>query len=302
MTNLVDQHIGAVVAALKAKGMYENSLITLSSDNVSRRRDWGRAPSSCTSAHPPSSLSPPLPPTAQGGPIYRNGAAGANNWPLRGGKKSNWEGGVRVNSLASGGLLPAAQRGRTLEDFVAMEDFYVTYCALAGVSPHDAKAEAAGLPPVDGLNLWPLLSGSNATGPRTEVWLGSGGAGDDDSSKDPIVQALIRADGYKVLFGNVIENTWTSAFYPNASTSWCDTCPLDCGTAAAPKCLFNILEDPTEHENLAASKPDIVAAMAARLAELQAGIFAPDRGQPATTEPCRASETTWRGFVGWFTP
>lgn len=26
-----------------------------------------------------------------GGPIYQSGAAGANNWPMRGGKMSNWQ-------------------------------------------------------------------------------------------------------------------------------------------------------------------------------------------------------------------
>jgi arylsulfatase B len=188
MTNLVDQHIGQVLAALRSRGMYDNALITLASDN--------------------------------GGPIYRNGAAGANNHPHRGGKKSNFEGGVRVNALASGGLIPTSMRGKTLEDWTAMEDLYVTYCGLAGVSTEDEKAKAAGLPGVDGVDLWPLLSGANSTGPRAEIWLGSGGAGDEDNSKDPIVQAYIRADGYKVLYGNVNENTWTGPFYPNASTNW----------------------------------------------------------------------------------
>ena len=73
----VDTHLGQVVDALKATGRWNNTLLVLSADN--------------------------------GGPIYRNGTAGANNWPNRGGKKSNWEGGVRVNAFATGGLIPASR-------------------------------------------------------------------------------------------------------------------------------------------------------------------------------------------------
>jgi hypothetical protein len=47
-----------------------------------------------------------------------------------------------------------------------------------------------------------------------------------------LLQGLIRADGFKILYGNVIENTWTGPFYPNKTTAWCDTCPLDCGPAS----------------------------------------------------------------------
>ena len=126
---------------------------------------------------------------------------------------------MRVNALVSGGLVPAAQRGTITTELAAMEDLYATYCDLAGVSPVDERAAAAGLPPVDGVSLWPLISGANTTGPRTEAWLGSGGAGDSDNSNDPIVQGFVRADGYKVLWGNVIENAWTGPFY-RALISW----------------------------------------------------------------------------------
>lgn len=51
---------------------------------------------------------------------------------------------------------------------------YATFSALAGVDPTDEKAAAAGLPPIDSLNLWPLISGANTTSPRTEVVLGAG--------------------------------------------------------------------------------------------------------------------------------
>ncbi len=300
MTNIADGHIGAVVAAVRAAGLWDNTLITLSSDNGARfARLWlnrrAHRPSRHMHTCTPSTHAP------TGGPIYRNGAAGANNFPLRGGKKSNFEGGVRVNALVSGGLVPTAARGTTLGAWTAIEDLYRTYCGLAGADPEDAAAAAAGLPPVEGYDMWPLWSGANATGPRTEIWLGSGGAGDSDNSKSPIVQALIREDGFKVLYGNVIENAWTSAFYPNATTSWCDTCPLDCGTIDKPTCLFNVLADPTEHVNVAAKNPDIVAAMAARLKELTRGVFAPDRGDAATKEPCAAGAASG-GFVVPFLP
>jgi arylsulfatase I/J len=270
MTNYVDMHIGQVVDALKAKGMWDNTFMVVSSDN--------------------------------GGPIYRNGSAGGNNFPLRGGKKSNFEGGVRVNAFVTGGLVPEARRGQVEAGFAASEDWFRTLAGLAGVDPEDPKAAAAGLPPVEGYDLWPLLSGANATSPRTELWLGSGGAGDSDSSQSPILQGLIRADGYKVLWGNVIENTWTGAFYPNRSTAWCDTCPLDCGTIDAPTCLFNVLTDPTEHENVAAANPGIVQAMSARLVELSQGIFKPDRGLPDNTDACYAGDKTYHGWVGPFLP
>ena len=267
MTHMADTHIGVVVDAIKAKGMWENSFVLVSSDN--------------------------------GGPIYRNGAAGANNYPLRGGKKSNFEGGVRVNAFVTGGIIPAAVRGTTTEALMGSEDWWRTFTSLAGIDPTDEKAAAAGLPPVEGYDLWPLLSGANTTGPRTEVWLGSGGSGDSDNSQNPIVQGYIRADGYKILYGNVIENAWTGPFYPNSTTNWCDTCPLDCGTIDAPTCLFNVFDDPTEHNEISKSNPSIVADMTKRLKELTATLFAPDRGAADTVDACKAGQD---GYVRPFLP
>lgn len=45
-----------------------------------------------------------------------------------------------------------------------LTDWYVTFAALAGATAPtaDARAEAKGLPPVDALDMWPMLSGANA--------------------------------------------------------------------------------------------------------------------------------------------
>lgn len=56
MVNFLDGLVGRVVAALQAKGMWDNTLWVSSADN--------------------------------GGAIYQSGAAGGNNFPLRGGKVS----------------------------------------------------------------------------------------------------------------------------------------------------------------------------------------------------------------------
>jgi hypothetical protein len=45
---------------------------------------------------------------------------------------------------------------------------------MAGGNPADTEGEAAGVPPVDGLNVLPLLLGRNTTSPRTEIFFQNG--------------------------------------------------------------------------------------------------------------------------------
>jgi arylsulfatase A-like enzyme len=219
---------------------------------------------------------------------------------MRGGKMSNWQGGIRVNAFASGGLIPQSQRGTVNSGLMVAADWYSTFCALAGVDPTDERAAVAGLPPIDSLNMWPLLSGATTVSPRAEIVVGS------DSSEcgfgnGTMVQALIRADGYKLIIGSLGQNIWTGPYYPNATTKWNDTA-YNCGIPPnnGTGCLFNILSDPTEHVDLASTSPDIVAAMLARINEYQATAFSPNRGTDDGSA-CRASRETWGGFWGPFT-
>jgi len=256
MAHNLDNSIGALITALKEKDLYSNTLIVFSSDN--------------------------------GGPVYNNGSAGANNYPLRGGKTSNWEGGVRVNAFASGGLIPARIRGSKIEGLTAIWDWYGTFCGLAGVDPVDQAAAAAGLPPVESVDLWPLISGLNKTSPRTEVFLGNEQSG-------TTVQGVILNTGYKLLFGQQTQSSWTGPVSPN-STIWdADNDKHDCSKG----CLFDVFHDPTEHDEISAQHPDIVKDLLARIQDAQKHVFSPDRG---TTDPraCEAALNIYDGYWGPF--
>jgi hypothetical protein len=221
---------------------------------------------------------------------------------------SNWQGGIRVNAYASGGLLPPAVRGTVNSGLIAGADWYTTFAGLAGVDPTDERAAAAGLPPVDGLDVWPLISGANATSPRRSVAIGSDG-GEANLANGTRVQGIVRADGYKLLIGATGQNIWQGHLYPNASTAWTDT-PYHCGvpangsTPAVGKggCLFNIAVDPTEHDELDVSTPanaKIVQELFAELNAADATTFTPDRGS-VSPQACAAAVGTWKGFWGPF--
>ena len=266
--NLVDAYIGRVVDALKAKGMWDDTLLVLSADN--------------------------------GGLAIADGFGGGNNFPLRGGKISNFEGGVRVNAFATGGFIPPARRGMTEGGFIGIEDWLATFCGLAGVDPADARGAAAGLPPIDSLDVWPLLSGANATSPRAEVWLGADT--DDGNDGATLVQGIIRADGYKLLVGTVQYAGWQGPIFPNATTRDGQDVNADCGNVTHPRCLFNVLDDPTEHVNLVDQLPGVAAALALRVAALQSTVFSPMRGPSLADFACNHSNAVWGGFVGPFLP
>ena len=92
MISAVDSTVGNVTSALKATQQWDNTLLVFTSDN--------------------------------GGPSGRSvSGASANNWPLRGGKHTAWEGGHRVLAFVTGGLVPAAMRGKKLEGYVHAADW-----------------------------------------------------------------------------------------------------------------------------------------------------------------------------------
>lgn len=183
--------------------------------------------------------------------------SGATNHPLRGGKYSFWEGGVRSVAFVSGGYIPTENRGSALNEIVHIADWYATLAALGGVNKHDSLAVSSGLPDVDGLNIWPLLSGQTQTSPRTELPL------------DPNV--LISGE-WKLLKGDQVFASWFGPDYPNASSlDLPDKGPImHCGDVG---CLYNVVADPTEHVDVRAELEALAAQIADRLDVLKKDFF-----------------------------
>jgi arylsulfatase B len=78
---------------------------------------------------------------------------------------SNYEGGIWVNAFVSGGALPIARRGQTEMGLVAGWDWLATYVhGVAGLDPSDHRGAAAGLPPIDSLDMMALIDGTLVLG------------------------------------------------------------------------------------------------------------------------------------------
>ena len=282
MVNMLDDVVGDVADALKARGMWDTTLLLVFSDN--------------------------------GGPVYLNGSSGANNYPLRGGKVSNWDGGVRTNAFLSGGLVPAAKRGTTHNDLVACWDWYSSLCGLAGVAPADGAAAAAGLPPIDSVDQLPYIFGANATPPRAVVELGVTITPGEEVPpfKYNLANGSVYVGGivtrkWKLLVGAQFQSVWTGAAYPNGST-WEDVL-VDCGgglpfpgrrPAAPPQrgCLYDLENDPLEALNVADANPAVVEALNATIVEAQKGVIAYLHGSLDPAACDAAYNASRRGVIG----
>ena len=122
MVESMDRGIGRVLAKLDELQLRENTLVVFTSDN--------------------------------GGSTY------SRNTPMRGGKSSIWEGGVRVPCIASWpGVLP---QGQVTSQVGITMDWTATFRRLARL-PQDPLGE-------DGIDLLPILEGRTQASERTLFW------------------------------------------------------------------------------------------------------------------------------------
>jgi len=196
-----------------------------------------------------------------GGPL--NAAQGSgNNFSLRGGKHTSFEGGVRVLSVVAGGWLEATQprlAGTSNAGVGHIADWFATLCGLFGVDASDAAGVAAGVPAVDSFDLELPITMPNSNADRCFFANGS--------VDKPC--AFISGQ-YKVVTGRQgCLGYWTGRRHPNATLY--DPCNPGCPAG----CLFDLSKDSTEHNDLRNSSVHaaVWSAMAKKMNVLAASSF-----------------------------
>ncbi|XP_077531168.1 arylsulfatase I-like isoform X2 [Haemaphysalis longicornis] len=206
-----------------------------------------------------------------------NSANGASNWPLRGQKKTLWEGGVRLPAFVWSPLLGA--RGRVSRDLMHFVDWLPTLYHLAGGNVDDLGS-------IDGVNQWETLS-RGAPSKRRELLLGfsvltntgayrsgryklvvspSDGSW-DEFREEPPGNVSLAIDLNQLMADSAVAQT-LAKFYntgtpPAAKPEWRQYASVCCGselgsnfrTADSPY-LFDVVSDPCETKNLAGERGD----------------------------------------------
>ncbi|XP_067685529.1 arylsulfatase B-like [Haliotis asinina] len=209
MVSALDEAVGNITKTLTDSGLMDDTLILFTADN--------------------------------GGWITEHG----NNYPLRGGKFTVYEGGTRAVAFLHGSGLE--NNGTVFDGLIHAVDWLPTLTAAAGGTPESDR---------DGFNLWPSLS-TGSPSPRTEVVYNY-----DSHTLPTEGHAAIRVGDYKLIDG--YPGLYTGWYKPEQVTS--DLNLTNIKDWATKYQLFNLKDDPTEHNDLSTSHPDIVKQLAARLA------------------------------------
>ncbi len=162
-----------------------------------------------------------------------------DNTPLRDFKGTIFEGGVRAAAFATWpGRIPAGQR---IRQPMHMVDWYPTLIKQAGGSLEQKL-------PVDGLDVWPMLT-KQAASPHDAIL--------SVSTQGPS-RAAVRMGDWKLIVNGGADDVATTGKKKGKKTA---------GKYEAVA-LYDLSADPSEAKNLAEAEPERVKAMRTRLAEL----------------------------------
>jgi arylsulfatase A-like enzyme len=221
MAEAMDHEVGRLIAFLKARGEYDNTVFVFLSDNGSEGSDYAAAQ--------------PWLFTQYSQALDRLGGKGAYgipgpSWasaqasPLKGYKFFAGEGGIRVPMFMT---LPQMSRTPGIESGLThVTDVAPTLLALAGLAPQGAAYQGQRVEPMSGKSLMPLLEGKAST------------------VRGPHESLGYELSGNKVLFRGDFK--LVSNLAPIGDGQWQ---------------LFNLREDPGETRDLKAQMPDLFQSM-----------------------------------------
>ncbi len=212
MVSVADNVTGDLVQLLKQNKMWDNTIMIVSADNGGAQ-------------------------------------CAGSNYPLKGAKGTFYEGGVRALAFASGGLIPKKMVGKRTQGFIHIADWYTTFCKLAGV---DSSDSGTGKFPVDGMDVWPLITGEINNTVDKEIVLGFNFSYGTETDKKH--QGAIIVGENKLIIGpqgpGCNSVMWSPIDYPCTQGKEDKDCD--------PYCVFNIVNDPEERHNLANEQPDLL--------------------------------------------
>jgi len=207
----LDWSVGRLLDVLREEGLDERTLVVFTSDNG----PWRNMP----------------PRMYDTGPVER-GDAGTTG-PLRGAKGTTWEGGLRVPAIFRwpGRIAP----GQVITGMATTLDLHASVLALCGAAPPPQ--------PLDGRDMWPLLTGGESPREYFHYFRGT----------------WLEA---------VRDRTWKLRVAPDAD-GW-TSLELATGDEPVRSELFDLRSDPYEHFDVAAGHPDVVARLRAELVRVAA--------------------------------
>ncbi|XP_041480175.1 arylsulfatase B-like [Lytechinus variegatus] len=255
LVNILDEAVKNISEALKYNGLYDNSVIIFTTDNGGRAR--------------PRSV--------------------GNNWPLRGGKSTLWEGGIRGVGFVHSPLIHWDLRGTVNRQLIHVSDWFPTI--VKGI----AGGKLVTNKPLDGVNQWKTIS-KGAESNRREIlhnidpiypaalWTRENERDFGPLNNLPFnatMRASIRVGNWKLSTGLPHEDFWeppreSSLPYEPNDIRW-----------STPVRLYNIKKDPNERQNVAPYQKKVVYRLLKRLQDYQNTAVTPlllgekdDRGNP----------------------
>merc|ERR1712072_823162 len=119
------------------------------------------------------------------------------------------------------------------------------------------------------------------------------------SGMNPKAKTLVGgiiSGNYKVLVGHVAQAGWPGKVFPGGPCPGCSD-SATCGNTVESGCMYDIVNDPGEHKNIAKENSDVFNQLIKKIADAQKGAYSPDRGSE-DKRACELGLSKYGGFWG----